>query len=204
MPSIAPYPKFQAFDDNGDPLVGGLLYTYIAGTTTKRATYSDADGTSNTNPVVLNARGEADVWLGSGAYKFVLKDADEVTIWTKDDITSIGGENDASSTGWTEHPVTNGQSATDLEGESFDLDDYSSADYDVEIVRGTTVIANGKLAVQDLNGTARVVLGGLLTEEAHGVTFSVSQLGTLVQLRAALDSGAGDGTIKLSRKLIPA
>lgn len=82
-------PKLQFFDTDGNPLVGGRLYTYAAGTTTPLATYTSASGaTPNTNPIILDARGEANVWLASSNYKFVLKDADDVTIWTVDDITS--------------------------------------------------------------------------------------------------------------------
>ena len=105
---------------------------------------------------------------------------------------------------WVGHSVTDGQTATDLSGETFDFAIYSSGQYHFEIIRGTTVISSGFLAVQNLNGTGRVVEGLALGLEAHGVTFSVSQVGTVVQLRAALDSGAGDGTIKLSRRLISA
>ncbi len=38
-----PPPKLQFFDENGDPLVGGLVFTYRAGTTEKIVTYTDAD-----------------------------------------------------------------------------------------------------------------------------------------------------------------
>jgi hypothetical protein len=80
--------RFQAFDDNGDPLVGGLLSTYLSGTTTLKSTYTDATlATPNTNPVQLNARGEAQVWLGSNAYTFVLKTAAGVTVWSIDGVT---------------------------------------------------------------------------------------------------------------------
>ena len=86
---LTPSVKFQAFDSNGDPLNGGLLYTYAAGTVTAKDTYTDQGaGTANANPVVLDSRGEADVWI-DGAYKFVLKDSSEVTIWTVDDIGTI-------------------------------------------------------------------------------------------------------------------
>ena len=68
-------PKFQALDDNGDPLSGGKLYTYAAGTTTEKTTFQDADEvTPNTNPIILDSRGEAPVYLDEGAYKFILKD----------------------------------------------------------------------------------------------------------------------------------
>jgi hypothetical protein len=93
--SLSSYPKFRAMVVNqatGDlkPAVGYLLYTYQAGTTTPQATYVDSTGTSpNTNPVVLNANGEADVWLGSNqTYKFVLKDLSGVVIWTVDNYAN--------------------------------------------------------------------------------------------------------------------
>lgn len=96
LPSIIPEFLIQ-----GVPASGGLLYTYAAGTTTKLATYTDSTGsTPQTNPIVLNARGEPQNTLGnsvglwltnSTAYKFVLSpstDTDPPTnaIWTIDNI----------------------------------------------------------------------------------------------------------------------
>jgi hypothetical protein len=79
----------QFFDVTGAPLVGGLLYTYSAGTTTPQVTYTDSSGaTANTNPVVLNARGEADIWLGASTYKFRLCSADNTEFWTVDNISA--------------------------------------------------------------------------------------------------------------------
>lgn len=87
MAVLTPSPKTQFFDINGDPLVGGKVYTYQAGTTTPLATYTDNTGASaNSNPVILNARGEASIWLGAGIYKFKLADANDVEIWTVDYI----------------------------------------------------------------------------------------------------------------------
>lgn len=89
MATIAPQPKLQFFDANGDPLVGGKLYSYIAGTTTPQATYTDESGaTTNTNPVILDSRGEASVWFGAGTYKLALKTAADVDVWTVDNIGS--------------------------------------------------------------------------------------------------------------------
>ncbi len=89
MTTLAPQARFRAFDANGNPLAGGKLYTYQAGTSTPLATYTDqGGGTSNANPVVLDANGEANVWLGSNSYKFVLKDANDVTQWTVDNISN--------------------------------------------------------------------------------------------------------------------
>ena len=104
---------------------------------------------------------------------------------------------------WVEHAVTDAQSATDLTGETLDFAVNSSALYQVEIIRGTTVCAVGHLSIQNLNGTGRVLTGSLITDEAHGVTFSLGQVGTVATLKAALDTGAGNGTIKLSRRVIP-
>jgi hypothetical protein len=78
----------QFFDINGEPLVGGKVYTYQAGTTTPLATYTDNTNVyANPNPVILNARGEAAIWLGGLNYKFKLTDANDVEIWTVDYIS---------------------------------------------------------------------------------------------------------------------
>ena len=84
---------WQFFDDNGDPLAGGLLYTYTAGTTSPQTTYTDdTGGTPNANPIVLDSAGRVSgaVWLTSGvSYKFVLQDADAVQIGVWDDVFGI-------------------------------------------------------------------------------------------------------------------
>ena len=92
MATISPTPKLQFLDANGNPLVGGKLFTYIAGTTTPKTTYTTAaQSTANTNPIILDARGEANVWLLAGeAYKFVVQNAASVTQYTVDQITSAG------------------------------------------------------------------------------------------------------------------
>jgi hypothetical protein len=93
MAILSPSPKLQFFDANGNPLVGGKLYTYAAGTTTPLASYTDSSGgTANANPIILDSRGEANVWLASGtAYKFVLQSAASATIWTVDNIDATLG-----------------------------------------------------------------------------------------------------------------
>ena len=83
----------QFFDSNGDPLTGGLIYTYLSGTTTPVTTYTTRDGTTNnTNPIVLNAAGRtpAEIWLDGGVlYKFILKTSAFVQIGSYDDIPAI-------------------------------------------------------------------------------------------------------------------
>lgn len=89
MAVLTPSPKMQFESAAGVPLSGGKLYTYTAGTTTPLATYTDATGaTPNSNPVILDSRGEAAIWLGAATYKFKLTDANDVEIWTVDYISA--------------------------------------------------------------------------------------------------------------------
>lgn len=84
-------PLYQFFDANGDPLVGGKLYSYAAGTTTPLATYTDSTGTiPNTNPIILDANGQCQMWLGANKYKLNLTDASGVQQngWPLDNVTS--------------------------------------------------------------------------------------------------------------------
>ncbi|CAB4160719.1 hypothetical protein UFOVP764_12 [uncultured Caudovirales phage] len=88
--ALTPNPKIQFFADDGTPLVGGKLYTYAAGTTTPLATYTTYVGdVANTNPVILDSRGEANVWLTGVLYKLALYDADDALIWTVDNVSAV-------------------------------------------------------------------------------------------------------------------
>ena len=86
----------QFFDNNGVPLSGGLLYTYLAGSVTPATTYqtsSGSDGASNSNPIVLDSAGRVpyQIWLTDNTdYKFILKTSGGVTIRTEDNIYSSG------------------------------------------------------------------------------------------------------------------
>ncbi len=92
--NLSPLPIQKFFSNIGLPLVGGRLFTYIAGTSTKVATYTNAGGTLNSNPIVLNFRGECRLWIDpQQSYKFVLAppgfdDPPTNPIWTVDDITA--------------------------------------------------------------------------------------------------------------------
>lgn len=83
----------QFFDDNGDPLAGGLLYVYAAGTTTPATTYTTQSGlVNNTNPIVLDAAGRTpyEICVNGGVlYKFTLRDSASVLIGTYDNIPAI-------------------------------------------------------------------------------------------------------------------
>ena len=83
----------QFFDNNGNPLSGGRLYTYAAGTTTPQATYtSNAGSIAHTNPIILDAAGRVpggEIWLSvDTSYKFVLRTSTDVLIGTYDNIST--------------------------------------------------------------------------------------------------------------------
>jgi hypothetical protein len=85
----------QFFDNNGVPLAGGLIYTYLAGTTTPTATYTSITGLSaHTNPIVLDAAGRVpggEIWLTLGtSYKFLLKTSTDVQIASYDNVSGNG------------------------------------------------------------------------------------------------------------------
>lgn len=64
MASLTPSAKQQFLTNAGVPAAGFSLYTYASGTTTPLATYTDQAATAaNTNPIVLDARGEAIIYL---------------------------------------------------------------------------------------------------------------------------------------------
>jgi hypothetical protein len=99
---LSPIGNEPQIDSNGDPLVGGKIYTYIATTTTPTDTYtSNTGGTSQANPIILNARGcpANPIWLAAGqSYKFIITDADDVPLPpTLDGITGINDPAFASS-----------------------------------------------------------------------------------------------------------
>lgn len=86
-----PQPKARFFDANGDPLAGGKLYAYATGTTTPVNTYTDSTlATPNANPVVLDANGEANIFIadaGTQVYKFKLTNSAGVEQWTEDAVS---------------------------------------------------------------------------------------------------------------------
>lgn len=89
---IAPVPVQRYVDNNGNALVGGFLYSYAAGSTTPLATYTDSTGnTQQTNPIVLNFRGECSYWLPPNvSYKFNLTDSagNQIPGWPVDNIVN--------------------------------------------------------------------------------------------------------------------
>lgn len=87
--------KTRFTNDLGSPLVGGQVYTYFAGTSTNQDSYSDAALTvPNTNPVILDDTGSADIFL-KGAYRIRVFDKSGRFIEEQDNVTQAASQGDA-------------------------------------------------------------------------------------------------------------
>lgn len=96
MAQISPVFNLPFFTDvNGNPLAGGLIYTYEAGSfSTAKVTYtSEAGDVENTNPIVLDSAGMlagVAIWLEDGElYNLVLTDANGSPLKSFDDVTGV-------------------------------------------------------------------------------------------------------------------
>lgn len=94
--TYAPDPDLHVVDANGVPVSGGLVWTYIAGTTTPTPTYTDVGLTvPNTNPIVAGSDGRFVAFLTGGiSYKFVYEmpavpPAHGAVLATRDNILAV-------------------------------------------------------------------------------------------------------------------
>lgn len=172
---IAPTARQQFEDANGNPYVGGKLFTYAAGSSTKQATYTDSTGLSaNTNPIILDSAGRTPygVWLTAGLnYKFVLApstdtDPPSSPIFTED---VVSGVNDTTTT--TSQWIASGATPTYINATQFTLVGDKTADFHVGRRLKFTVTA----------GTVY----GLITASAYTTLTTV----TVVMDSGALDTG---------------
>lgn len=134
-----------------------------------------------------NIVGESNMILGTN------DDGDGITLLEVSDVVAMG----AAQT----YVVVDGQAATSLPNETHAAASYTSIVYNYEIIRGTTVFSTGTFSLHYRNSVWYVAEGEERKEDAapiHGVTWSVTGT-TTAQLKAALDVGAGNGTIKLKR-----
>lgn len=190
---------WQFFDNNGDPLSGGLIYTYDAGTTTPRATYTDNTGNvANTNPIVLDAAGRtaSEVWLTENVnYKFILKTSTGTTIGTYDNIAGVPASNitslriSGSTSGYVDLqtvPVAGAQTITFPAATGTVLLDPNTA------FTGTTtfetISATGDISGRTVNASGSVTIGSYLYGSSTG-QFKIP-VGTTAE-RAGAFNGTG-------------
>ena len=93
--SLLPWIQPQFFTELGVPVAGGKLYSYTTRTTDGQDTFSQADldpMSANTNPLILDAGGylQVPVYLSPIGYTFLLTDADDVELWSVDDVEDVG------------------------------------------------------------------------------------------------------------------
>lgn len=93
--TICPFPFHQFFDQNGKPAAGYRLFSYDAGTSTKRSTYGDTNATAAANPIVLDSAGRPPlpIYLSPHSFKFVLAppgtdDPPTSTEWSADNVSA--------------------------------------------------------------------------------------------------------------------
>lgn len=90
---LSPLLNDQQFSANGVPLSGGKIETYLAGSSTLATTFTTiAENVAQTNPIILNTRGEVDnlIWLNAGvSYKFILKDSANNVLRTYDNVNGV-------------------------------------------------------------------------------------------------------------------
>lgn len=80
------------FDNNGQPLSGGKVYTYNAGTTTPKLTWTDQlKAVASANPIILDSNGRALVF-GDGVYKLVATTSADVAVFTEDNLQYLGSD----------------------------------------------------------------------------------------------------------------
>lgn len=148
--TIAPIDQRQYFDNNGVVLSGGKIYTYLSGTSTPAVTYSDAIGTPNTFPIVLDAAGRCRIYLDVLAYKFLVTDSNGVPVGLPMDpvtATTVGAS------GIGEIFVFGGASDSPITGTSYP----SGVTFD-KLHPGTAVFSEDSV---NLTGTYKLQVTGL-------------------------------------------
>lgn len=98
MAIVAIY-ETQYFDDDGNPLAGGKLYAFAAGTSNPANIFSTAALTGGSEfpiPLVLDDAGRPSLsgttkqmYMDAGSYDYQMDNASDVTIWTASAVPTI-------------------------------------------------------------------------------------------------------------------
>jgi len=222
MAVVSPTAKAQFIDAAGAPLAGGFLYTYEAGTTTPQATYTDSTAaTANSNPIVLDSRGEANIWLSSANYKFRLTDANGTEIWTVDNIAAPSTAlSPVFSSNVTISANTSGpallvtqtgagaairvQDSADPDASPFVVDTTGQVGIGTATPANAIDVAGGAIQISTSGGTARTVMSADSTDSIFAVSddrnFTVK---TNAATRLTINSTAATSTVPVVLPAIP-
>lgn len=178
-------------DDNGRPLVGGKVYFYEAGTSTLKDTFTDANSNiANTNPVILDARGEASIWLTAGDnYKAVVKRADDSTVRTIDNITRDAADDAVYAA------MESAEAARDvaIEQAGIATDQAGIAADEADEAEAAKIAAQAAQALSESARDAALLSRGLWQTTAQGIGKGVAALASVVA-----GSGGTNGTFPLA------
>ena len=222
MAVVTPTAKAQFIDAAGVPLAGGYLYTYAAGTTTPQATYTDSTAaTANSNPIVLDSRGEASIWLASAAYKFKLTDANGTEIWTVDNIAAPSTAlSPVFDTNVTISANTSGpallitqtgagsairvQDSADPDSSPFVVDTTGQVGIGTASPANALDVAGGAIQISTSGGTSRMVISADSTDSIFAVdddrNFTVK---TNTATRLTINSSAATSTVPVVLPGVP-
>lgn len=186
--------KFSASDANGNPLAAGKVFTYSAGTLTPKTTYTTQAGdVANANPVILDSTGRANIWLGAGAYKFVVQDSTGAAApdGTVDNISANANDLAASSGSSLVGFIAAGTGAAATTVQAKLREDISSSDY-ATLQQALTAAAGKSLRV-----VGSYALTAAVTVPANTYVFSQGGDGTITQTTAGQNAItlSGDGII---------
>jgi hypothetical protein len=213
MASLSPTPKLQFFGTDGLPLVGGKLYTYAAGTTTPLASYTDHTGvTANTNPVILDSNGEADVWLpDTTSYKYVLKTSADVTLYTVDYISVPVTTNSFASPPVIGSGTPNAATFTTLNvtgaaifEDTAEFTEDVTFDTDVDITGKLTLSGTGamKLNVGTTDGRPESPVDGMVRYNSATLKYEGYSNGSWGQLGGGATGGGADQIFNLNGQTV--
>lgn len=88
--SLLDFPGYMT-DLNGDPLAGGFLQFYTAGSTTPEDVFADVNGDATlSNPVVLDSSGFAQIFLSPTLYDVVVYDSLMVQLYSIEGVGNPG------------------------------------------------------------------------------------------------------------------
>jgi hypothetical protein len=170
-------PGYQIFDANGDPVPGALCYTYEAGTSTPKITYSDGGGTiPNANPIVADSAGRfGNIFAEEGDYRLVMETAAGVVIFTADPVEGAGAAATMPGSGLRNVIINGGftvnqRSVTSAADDTYCLDRWyvlaqlGSADVALQSLQSNGIPNNIRLTQPDASakriGVAQIVESG--------------------------------------------
>jgi len=198
MATSVVFPRVQFFANNGRPLIGGRIHTYVAGSSTRARTYKDAaKAQPNANPIILDARGEASVYLAEGVeYKFVIEDSTGALIMTQEPVYGAIWPNAAE---WPSDATLSYQYMTEAKAAASAIGPVKFYDTKAQADAAIGTMANGdiiEVAIDETRAAART----RYKVQAGVLVFVVN----LDQVRVDLAASTGAGLVGFARSSGPA